>query len=101
MNTKNSKARYCVIVGTKKIYCATATEAAALVQKYGARAKLEFLPTDYERGKDYARAEAMRWLHDTANGAKDWGDVWDAWDYFEKLARRFGLVREFRKNGII
>lgn len=95
------KCRFCVIIGTKKFYCATATEAATLVQKYGARAKLEFLPTEYERGKEHARAEAMRWQHELANGAKDWGDVWDAWDYFEKLARRFGLVREFRENGII
>lgn len=101
MNTKNKKARYCVIVGTKKFYFETVTDAADLVRKYGALANLEFLPSEYERGKENARAEAMRWQYEFANGAKDWGDVWDAWDYFEKLARRFGLVREFRENGII
>lgn len=96
-----NKRRYCVNVGTKKYLCATATEAATLVQKYGARAKLEFLPTDYERGKENARAEAMRWQNDFSAKAHTEWELVDAYAYFERLAQRFGLVREFRENGII
>lgn len=95
------KRRYCVNVETKKYYCATATEAATLVQKYGARAKLEFLPTDYQKGKENARREAMTWQHDFSVKAHTEWELVDAYAYFEKLAQRFGLVREFRENGIL
>lgn len=101
MNTKTNKARYCVIIGTKKNYCATATEAATLVQKYGARAKLEFLPTAYEKGKENARREAITWQNEFSAKAHTEWELVDAYAYFEKLAQRFGLVREFRENGII
>lgn len=101
MNTKNKQARYCVIVGTKKFYFETVTDAAAFVRKYGAYAKIDFLPTDYERNKEHARAEAKLWQYETAEQSLSCGDLVEAQQYFEKLARRFGLVREFRENGII
>lgn len=101
MNTKNKKARYCVIVGTKKFYFETVTDAAALVRKYGAFAKLEFLPTAYEKGKENARREAMTWQNEFSVKAHTEWELVDAYAYFEKLAQRFGLVREFRENGII
>ena len=101
MNTKNSKARYCVIVGTKKFYFETVTEAADIIRKYGARAKLEFLPTAYEKGKENARREAITWQNDFSSNALTEWELVDAYAYFEKLAQRFGLVREFRENGII
>ena len=101
MNTKNSKARYCVIVGTKKFYFETVTDAAALVRKYGAFAKLEFLPSEYQKGKENARREAMTWQNDFSGKALTEWELVDAYAYFERLAQRFGLVREFRQNGII
>ena len=101
MNTKNKQARYCVIVGTKKFYFETVADAAALVRKYGALAKLEFLPTAYEKGKENARREAITWQNDWGKTAHTEWELVDAYAYFERLAQRFGLVREFRENGII
>ena len=101
MNTKTKKARYCVIIGTKKFYFETVTDAAALVRKYGAFAKLEFLPTAYQKGKENARREAITWQNNFAVKAHTEWELIDACAYFEKLAQRFGLVREFRENGII
>ena len=77
------------------------TDAAALVRKYGAFAKLEFLPTDYQKGKENARREAITWQNDFSGKALTEWELVDACAYFEKLAQRFGLVREFRENGII
>lgn len=101
MNTKTKNARVCVYVGNEKHFFETVTDAADLVRKYGALAKLEFLPTAYEKGKENARREAITWQNDFAAKAHTEWDLVDACAYFEKLAQRFGLVREFRENGII
>ena len=63
--------------------------------------------TEYARRKEAAREEARR-FQDYFAGCSDyfteepsWGDLAVAGDHFEKLARRYGLTREFRENGII
>jgi hypothetical protein len=53
--------------------------------------------------KDEAREYAIRWqswINSTEekiyqSDLAEWGD------YFEKLGRKFGLLREFKENGII
>lgn len=55
----------------------------------------------YQRGKEKAREEAKKWQYDVSQKALAWWDVAHMGDYFEKLGRRFGLIREFRENGII
>lgn len=55
----------------------------------------------YQRGKEKAREEAINWQNDVADKDLSWWDVAHFGDYFEKLAKRFGLIREFRENGII
>lgn len=56
---------------------------------------------NYQAGKEKARSEAINWQYDTATKPMSWYDcaVWG--EYFEKLGRRFGLIREFSENGII
>lgn len=56
---------------------------------------------NYQRGKENARTEAKNWQMDVADKDLSWWDVAHMGDYFEKLAKRFGLIREFRENGII
>ena len=55
----------------------------------------------YQAGKEKAREAAKNYQYDIANLCLSWWDVAHMGDYFEKLAKRFGLVREFRENGII
>ena len=55
----------------------------------------------YQRGKEKARNEAIDWQNDFANKTLFWSDLADATAKFEKLAKRFGLIREFRENAII
>lgn len=55
----------------------------------------------YQRGKEKAREEALNWQTDVAEKSLSWWDVAHMGYYFEKLAKRFGLIREFRENCII
>lgn len=55
----------------------------------------------YQRRKEQARQKAIAWQNDFGNKAHTGWDLVDAYAYFERLAQRFGLVREFRENGII
>lgn len=59
------------------------------------------IPSRYERGKAAARQRAIDWQHDQSRRAMSWAEVAEWQGHFLKLARRFGLVREFKENGIL
>lgn len=55
----------------------------------------------YAQGKENARQAAIDWQADFANNSYSYGELAEWSAYFERLARRYGLVGEFRENGII
>ena len=57
--------------------------------------------SNYQKKKENARNEAIRWQSDFENHNYSYGELvaWQA--YFEKLAKRYGLVKEFRENAIV
>ena len=55
----------------------------------------------YEAEKEEARQEAIAWAYECSELALSWEGVLIAQEYFEKLGRRYGLLQEFRENGII
>lgn len=55
----------------------------------------------YTKLKESARARAMEWQNDFQNHNYSYGELARFNNYFNKLAQRYGLVREFRENGII
>ncbi len=56
----------------------------------------------YKKGKEAARAEAMAFQQTFSDGAiYYWSELCDYAAHFEKLAQRYGLVTEFRENGLI
>ena len=57
--------------------------------------------TNYERRKNAARQKAIDWQNDFANHNYSYGELAHFGNFFAKLAKRFGLTREFRENGII
>lgn len=61
----------------------------------------ELIMTKYQIGKEKARQKAVDWQLDFNNHNYSWGDLYEYQNYFSKLARRYGLVREFQENGII
>lgn len=57
--------------------------------------------TQYRINKQKARETAINWQNETANASISYEGAAIAGAYFEKLGRRFGLLREFRENCII
>ena len=55
----------------------------------------------YAEKKEHARQQAIEWQSDFCNHNYSYGEL--AWfsDYFTKLGKRYGLIKEFRENGII
>lgn len=45
--------------------------------------------------------EAKIWQNDFAEHEYSYGEILEWQNYFEKNGKRYGLLREFRENGII
>ena len=54
----------------------------------------------YETKKEMARQEAIDWQNDFCNHDYTYGELAESGYYFEKLGRKYGLLKEFRENGI-
>lgn len=57
--------------------------------------------TEYRRRKADAQYKAIEWQTDFENHTYTWGELADWQAYFERLGRRYGLLKEFRENCII
>ena len=55
----------------------------------------------YQRRKEQVREEAKEWQFSFSETDYSWSEVAEAGQRFERLGRRYGLLREFRENGII
>lgn len=54
----------------------------------------------YAERKENVRNEAIDWQIWAAENPMSWGELF-AWEqHFEKLGKRYGLLKEFRENGI-
>lgn len=56
--------------------------------------------TIYAERKAAAEQEAIEWLSDFANHNYSYDELAEWADYFRKLGKKYGLLREFRENGI-
>ena len=56
--------------------------------------------TTYETKKEMARREAIGWQNDFGNHNYSYGELAEFGERFEKLGRRYGLLKEFRENRI-
>lgn len=58
--------------------------------------------SSYEKGKERARELAMEFQNTFFDGKTwYWSELAEAYEDFSKLGKRYGLIREFRENGII
>ena len=57
--------------------------------------------SEYQRRKEQVREEAREWQFSFSEESSSWSEVAEAGQRFERLGRRYGLLREFRENGII
>ena len=68
-------------------------------KKEGAMKRKE--PKTEIRTREQARAAAQRWQQWTSGQNLSYGEYAYYADYFTKLGKKFGLMREFKENGII
>lgn len=54
----------------------------------------------YQKRKDRARQEAIEWLDGFADRLSYLGDMAVFTAYFYRIGKRYGLLTEFRANGI-
>ena len=58
--------------------------------------------TRYEENKERVRQEAIDYSNSFAEGREYyWSEIAEIGAYFEKQGKRYGLLEEFRENGII
>ena len=55
----------------------------------------------YRKAQERARIKAREWQLGFNNHNYSYGELIERGNYFEKLAKRYGLTKEFRENGII
>ncbi len=55
----------------------------------------------YQRAKKRARDKAMEWQTTFNEHNYSYEELVERQEHFEKLGRRYGLLAEFRENGII
>lgn len=57
--------------------------------------------TKYQRLKENARNKAIEWQYSVGENNYYMSEMADFYIYFSKLAKRYGLTKEFKENGII
>lgn len=57
--------------------------------------------TKYQKGKENVRDKAVEWQNGFCDQNYSYGELAYYGEYFSRLAKRYGLVREFKENGII
>jgi hypothetical protein len=55
----------------------------------------------YKQRKEEAREEAIAWQLEAGVIFCSWQYIAEKTSYFYKLAKRYGLIKEFKENGII
>lgn len=55
----------------------------------------------YQKAKENARNKAIEWQLDFCNHNYSYGELAYYGDYFNKLGKRYGLIKEFKESGII
>lgn len=54
----------------------------------------------YQLNKEKAYDKAIQWQLDFNNHNYSYGELYEIGNYFYKLGKRYGLLKEFRENGI-
>lgn len=56
--------------------------------------------TTYASNKAVARQEVIDWQNNPFRDSRSYEEMQEAAEHFEKIGRRYGLLKEFRENGI-
>lgn len=67
----------------------------------GENYNMQLKPIDDIKGKEEARDIAVEYQNWAGGQSLSYGELAEYQSYFEALAKKFGLVDEFKENGII
>lgn len=56
---------------------------------------------NYQRQKERAIDKAIEHQHNAGERQYSYDELYEISNYFNRLAKRYGLIKEFRENGII
>ena len=56
--------------------------------------------SQYQREKENVRNKAIEWQMNFDGKCLSWSELAYYQSYFERIGRRYGLLKEFRENGI-
>lgn len=56
--------------------------------------------SNYIKNKEKIRQQAIEWQHDFEEQDYCWADLIIYQQYFEEQGKKYGLLKEFRENGI-
>ena len=55
----------------------------------------------YQEKKEEARDKAIAWQLEASEKCLSYAELAEVGEHFAKLAKRYGLIKEFKENGII
>lgn len=55
----------------------------------------------YKQKQEEARQKAINWQHEASERCLSYAELAEAGEHFRKLAKRYGLQKEFAENGIV
>ena len=61
----------------------------------------ELYKLTYREKKARLREEAVRWQYDSSRHCLSYGELAESQTYFKKEGKKYGLLKEFKENGII
>lgn len=56
--------------------------------------------SNYQEMKEKIRQQAIDWQSDFENQFYSYGEIYEWTEYFHRMGKRYGLLTEFRENGI-
>lgn len=60
----------------------------------------EIYRMNYKERKEQARQKAIAWQYDSTGVSPSYSELAKVGAHFRKVGKRYGLLREFRENGI-
>lgn len=62
---------------------------------------ISFYILTYREKKAKLREQAITWQRDFAEHNYSYGEIAEKQAYFEKEGKKYGLIKEFKENGIV
>jgi len=84
----------------KELWLSLTKKERLLVKRAIFRGWKRYCVSDYQVKKEEVRQQAIDYQLETSERCLSYGELFEMTSYFERLGKRYGLLKEFRENGI-